>query len=77
LLLARECVAWGATREVLTPHNLSRARHLSEGWSDEGGDIQSESRARRAGAPSLRRAAGALPHPAFRIGERRIGRQER
>jgi zinc/manganese transport system ATP-binding protein len=28
LLLARECVAWGATREVLTPHNLSRARHL-------------------------------------------------
>ena len=33
LLLARECVAWGPTREVLMPQNLRRARHTSEAWS--------------------------------------------
>jgi len=33
LLIARECVAWGATREVVTPANLLRARHMSEAWS--------------------------------------------
>jgi zinc/manganese transport system ATP-binding protein len=36
LLLAREPVAWGPTREVLMPQNLRRARHMSEGWSCEG-----------------------------------------
>jgi len=35
LLLARTPVAWGATREVLTPHNLSSARRMCEAW-DEG-----------------------------------------
>ena len=35
LLLARECVAWGPTREVLMPHNLRRARQMSELRSDE------------------------------------------
>lgn len=35
LLLARQCVAWGATREVLTPRNLRRARRMSEAWSGE------------------------------------------
>lgn len=35
LLLARECVAWGATSEVITPHNLARARRMSEAWSAE------------------------------------------
>jgi zinc/manganese transport system ATP-binding protein len=35
LLLARECVAWGPTRTVLTPQNLQRARDISETWSDE------------------------------------------
>jgi zinc/manganese transport system ATP-binding protein len=35
LLLARECVAWGPTREVLTPRNLQRARRLSGNWSVE------------------------------------------
>jgi len=29
LLIARECVAWGATQEVLTPYNLMRVRHMS------------------------------------------------
>lgn len=32
LLIARECIAWGATPKVLTPYNLERARHLSAGW---------------------------------------------
>jgi len=35
LLLARECVAWGPTREVLTPRNLQRARRMSGSWSVE------------------------------------------
>jgi zinc/manganese transport system ATP-binding protein len=35
LLLARECVAWGPTREVLTPRNLQRARRMSGNWSVE------------------------------------------
>jgi zinc/manganese transport system ATP-binding protein len=36
LLLARERVAWGPTREALMPQNLQRARHLSEAWTGEG-----------------------------------------
>ncbi|MGO9703439.1 MAG: metal ABC transporter ATP-binding protein [Xanthobacteraceae bacterium] len=35
LLLAREPVAWGATREVLTAENLSKARRMCEAF-DEG-----------------------------------------
>jgi zinc/manganese transport system ATP-binding protein len=35
LLLAREPVAWGPTREVLMPQNLRRARRMSEAWSGE------------------------------------------
>jgi zinc/manganese transport system ATP-binding protein len=34
LLLAREPVAWGATREVLTPENLDRARRMCEAFDD-------------------------------------------
>jgi len=33
LLIARECVAWGLTQEVLVPQNLQRARNLSGTWS--------------------------------------------
>lgn len=29
ILLARECVAWGETKRVLTPDNFHRARHFS------------------------------------------------
>ncbi len=36
LLLARECIAWGPTREALTPQNLRRARRMCENWSDDG-----------------------------------------
>jgi hypothetical protein len=35
LLLARECIAWGATAEVLTPANLARARAMAEAWEEQ------------------------------------------
>jgi zinc/manganese transport system ATP-binding protein len=38
MLLARQCVAWGATPEVLTPYNLTRAREMSGAWTDEAED---------------------------------------
>jgi zinc/manganese transport system ATP-binding protein len=34
LLLARECIAWGATAEVLTEANLQRARAMAEAWDE-------------------------------------------
>jgi zinc/manganese transport system ATP-binding protein len=34
LLLAREPVAWGRTRDVLTAENLHRARHMCEAFDD-------------------------------------------
>jgi zinc/manganese transport system ATP-binding protein len=34
LLLAREPVAWGATREVLTPENLNQAQRMCEAFDD-------------------------------------------
>lgn len=34
LLLARECMAWGATAEVLTSANLARARNMAEAWDE-------------------------------------------
>jgi zinc/manganese transport system ATP-binding protein len=34
LLLAREPVAWGATREVLTADNLNQARHMCEAFDE-------------------------------------------
>jgi zinc/manganese transport system ATP-binding protein len=33
VLIARECVAWGATPEVLVPYNLMRARRMSGSWA--------------------------------------------
>ncbi len=54
LLLSRECVAWGPTREVITPHNLLRARHMSEAWSAEAEDCRrpvAEPRSRQVGPP--------------------------
>ena len=35
LLLARRCVAWGPTAEVLHAENLFRARQMAEGWDDD------------------------------------------
>jgi len=40
LMIARECVAWGATEDVVTPHNLLRARQMSEAWSAEAEDCR-------------------------------------
>jgi zinc/manganese transport system ATP-binding protein len=34
LLLAREIVAWGETRKVLTPENLAKARDVVEVWEE-------------------------------------------
>jgi zinc/manganese transport system ATP-binding protein len=35
LLLAREQVAWGATRDVLTPENLLKARRMCEAFDEQ------------------------------------------
>ena len=35
LLLAREAVAWGPTKDALAADNLLRARRLSEAWADD------------------------------------------
>jgi zinc/manganese transport system ATP-binding protein len=37
LLLAREPVAWGAARDVLTPENLLKARRMCEAFDEEAG----------------------------------------
>jgi zinc/manganese transport system ATP-binding protein len=34
LLLARECIAWGTTAQVLTDTNLQRARAMAEAWDE-------------------------------------------
>lgn len=34
LLLARECIAWGPTAEVLTEAHLARARRMAAAWDD-------------------------------------------
>jgi zinc/manganese transport system ATP-binding protein len=34
LLLARECIAWGPTAQVLTDVNLQRARAMAEAWDE-------------------------------------------
>lgn len=57
LLLAREPVAWGPTREVLMPQNLRRARHLSEAWSGEAEHLGSISTSKPA---RLTRQSGSL-----------------
>ncbi|MGA7486149.1 MAG: zinc ABC transporter ATP-binding protein AztA [Xanthobacteraceae bacterium] len=35
LLLAREPVAWGATAEVMTPHNWTKARRMCEAFDEQ------------------------------------------
>jgi zinc/manganese transport system ATP-binding protein len=35
LLLARQPVAWGRTLEVLTPENLTKARHMCEAFDEQ------------------------------------------
>jgi zinc/manganese transport system ATP-binding protein len=62
LLLARERVAWGPTREALMPQNLRRARQMSETWSGEGENSRAAPGARRAGLP---RYPDPLPAPSL------------
>ena len=50
LLLARELVGWGATREVLTEPNLRRARAMAEAWDEDASLCSVDT-------PSLQRAA--------------------
>ena len=35
LLMARRCIAWGPTAEVLRAENLFRARQMAEAWDDD------------------------------------------
>lgn len=51
LMLARECVAWGATDQVLTDANLARARALSAAWDDEADPGDFTEAAPQAGKP--------------------------
>jgi zinc/manganese transport system ATP-binding protein len=44
LLLAREAVAWGPTRDTLTAANLLKARAMAEAWDDAANVCQRESR---------------------------------
>jgi zinc/manganese transport system ATP-binding protein len=78
LLIARECVAWGATREVLMPHNLRRARQMSEAWSPEAEDcrrVPIRQRPAEPGAPTFA-AIGEQKEPTSRDGEpQRAARQ--
>ena len=34
LLISREVIGWGATKDTLTTENLLRARHMSEAWDE-------------------------------------------
>lgn len=38
ILLARECVAWGATDTTLTDHHWQRARAMAEAWDEHAAD---------------------------------------
>jgi zinc/manganese transport system ATP-binding protein len=35
LIMAREVVAWGETKKVLTRENLAKSRQLTEAWDEE------------------------------------------
>ena len=39
VLLARRCIAWGATAEVLSPDHLERARRLAAAWEAPAPDV--------------------------------------
>ena len=34
VMVARECIGWGRTTDIVTPQNLLRARQMSEAWDD-------------------------------------------
>jgi zinc/manganese transport system ATP-binding protein len=37
MLLARECIAWGPTAQVMTAERLARARGMAEAWDEQAG----------------------------------------
>jgi zinc/manganese transport system ATP-binding protein len=53
LLLARRCVAWGATREALTAENMRRALRLCDEWPEQIEHSHCGPRARSAGASGI------------------------
>jgi zinc/manganese transport system ATP-binding protein len=63
LLLARERVAWGPTREALIPQNLRRARHISATWSGQGDNNRSVAGSRT----GLPRYPDPLPAPSLTL----------
>jgi zinc/manganese transport system ATP-binding protein len=63
LLLARERVAWGPTREALMPQNLRRARHISATWSGQGDNNRSVAGSRT----GLPRYPDPLPAPSLTL----------
>jgi zinc/manganese transport system ATP-binding protein len=64
LLLARDCVAWGRTREVLMPQNLRRARDMSETWS---GDAENERSVPAAPPPEVTPHSDPLAAPSLTL----------
>ena len=40
LLLAREPLGWGLTKDVLTRQNIVRARHIHEAWDEAAPDCE-------------------------------------
>ena len=42
LLLAREPLGWGPTREVLTSQSIKRARHIHEAWDEAAPDCEKD-----------------------------------
>jgi zinc/manganese transport system ATP-binding protein len=45
LLLARQPIAWGQTKEVLMPANLLKARQFHEAWDEQAPWCKSEAAA--------------------------------
>jgi zinc/manganese transport system ATP-binding protein len=50
LLLARECVAWGPTAQVLDARHLFQARQMAEAWDDDAALCSPDGRPRSAAA---------------------------
>ena len=71
LLLAREVVAWGETRKVLTEDNLAKARELVAVIDDHAGVCVREERAKaREGGTSMHEAAHVRAKPGKPLRER-------
>ncbi len=63
LLLAREAVAFGPSRQVLTPANLQRAREMAERWDDAAAWCHRDDTGDRPGLTVVDPSAGEQRHP--------------